>query len=210
MKKQISILLAAMAFMTIASAQPELGLAGGATLSNYRITYDSESESFDSKLGFTVGMVVNLPAGRNFAVQPCLYWTQKGMKEKQSDIGTTYKMSLINNYVEIPVNFLYTRNGFFGGAGPSIGFGIKGKWKYQLDDEKETESVNFGNDDEDDMKGLDIGANILAGYKFPSGFLVMLNFNQGLSNLVPGETEGAKLKSHYFGIRIGYMLKTKK
>ncbi|MBL7741726.1 MAG: PorT family protein [Chitinophagaceae bacterium] len=211
MKKRTAALLATLVILITGSAQKAaFGVCAGATLSNFKIEYDGENESLDSKAGLTVGAIANIAAGKNFVVQPGIFWTQKGTKDEESEGGSTYKISLTNNYVEIPVNFLYSSGGFFAGAGPSIAFAVSGKWKYELDGEKETESANFGNSDDDDMKGLDLGANILAGYSSPGGFLVMLNFNQGLNNLVPGEADGAKLKSHYFGIRLGYMLKGKK
>jgi len=60
------------------------------------------------------------------------------------------------------------------------------------------------------MKGFDFGANIVTGYQSPKGFLIAANFNQGLSNLVPGDAENSSIKSHYFGLRLGYVLKGKK
>jgi hypothetical protein len=211
MKKTITALMASILFAFTASSQTtEFGFTGGATISNYKAVADGDDESGNSKAGFTIGAIVNIAAGSNFVIQPGLHWTQKGTKDEETVGGSTYKVSLTNNCIEIPVNFLYTQGGFFAGAGPSLSFSVSGKWKYEFDSDKTTESANFGNTDNDDMKSLDLGANILAGYRAPGGLLIMVNFNQGFSNLVPGETSGSKLKSHYFGVRLGYLLKAKK
>lgn len=211
MKKTSVILLTGFIFALTGFAQKtEFGFNAGVTISNFQVKYNGDDETGNSKLGLTLGAFANIAAGKSFVIQPGIYWTQKGTRDEESVGASTYKVALTNNYIEIPVNFLYSRGGFFAGAGPSIAFAVSGKWKYEFDGEKETESVSFGNNDDDDMKGLGLGANILAGYRSRGGLLVMLNFNQGLNNLVPGEADGAKLKSHYLGIRIGYILKTKK
>jgi len=204
MKKTIITLTAAVLFIYAAYAQKaQLGLTAGGTLSNYKIKADGEDLTSDSKLGFTAGAIANISTGKNFMIQTGAHWVQKGTKDEEAGD----KATLTVNSIEVPVNFLYNSNGgFFIGAGPSASFAISGKWKYSDVSVK----TKFGNSDDDDMKGFDFGANILAGYQSPAGFLIMANFNQGLSNLIPGDAEGATLKSHYFGIKLGYVLKGKK
>ena len=211
MKKTITTLTAGILFMYAAYAQKtQVGFTGGTSFSNYKAKADGQDETSNSKTGLTAGLIINILAGKSFIVQTGAHWVQKGSKDEESIGGSTYKVSLINNYVEVPVNFLFKSGGFFIGAGPAISFAVSGKWKVELDGEKETEKVNFGSGDNDDMKGFELGANMLTGYQSPGGFLIMANFNQGLSNLVPGDAGDDKLKSHYFGIRLGYMLRGKK
>lgn len=93
------------------------------------------------------------------------------------------------------------------GGGPSLSFGISGTSKAESGGTKTSEKVKFGNSDNDDMKSFDLGANILAGYQFKKGFLIAANYNIGLSNLAPGsDPDKGKLKSSYFGIKLGYVL----
>jgi outer membrane immunogenic protein len=204
MKKTIITLTAGVLFMYAAYAQKAtVGITAGGTLSNYKIKENGEDLTSDSKLGFTAGLIANIPASKNFMIQTGAHWVQKGTKDEEAG----EKVSLTVNSIEIPVNFLYNSNGgFFIGAGPSASFAVSGKWKYNDLSVK----TKFGNSEDDDMKGFDFGANVLAGYQSQGGFLIMANFNQGFSNLIPGDAEDAKLKSHYFGIRLGYLLKGKK
>jgi len=211
MKKTIITLTAVVLFMQIASAQKvQVGLTGGASVSNFKFESDEDDENGDAKTGVTFGVLANIPAGKNFMVQTGAHWVQKGTKMEESIGGSTEKISLVTNWIEVPVNFLYNSGGFFIGAGPSFSFAVSGKWKLEFDGEKETEDVKFGDsNDDDDMKGFDLGANVQTGYRFPNGFLIMANYNQGLSNLAVSGADNDKLKSHYFGIRLGYLLNGK-
>ena len=208
MKKIIVTLTACILFMYATNAQNiQIGFTGGASFSNYKIKSNVEDESGNTKPGLTAGLIANIPAGKNFIIQTGAHWEQKGTKEEDSFGGSTEKVSLTVNNIEVPLNFLYSNSGgFFIGAGPSASFAVSGKWKFNDLSIK----TKFGNSDDDDMKGFDFGANVIAGYQSPKGILIMANFNQGFSNLVPGDAEDVKLKSHYFGIRLGYLLPGKR
>lgn len=191
-----------------------IGFTGGASFANYHSKVDGESDNGNSKTGLTAGIVVDLSLGDHFSIQPALNFVQKGTKDEQTLGGITEKVSLRTNHLEIPLNLLYNTNGdagnFFIGAGPSLSFALSGKWKYEDNDNSLTEDVKFGsNQDEDDMKGFDFGANFLAGYCFPNGMFVSANYNLGLSNLFPGGSSDGTLKSNYFGVKLGYLLKGK-
>lgn len=204
MKKTIISLAAFIFFMHAANSQKaQIGFTAGSTLANYKFEADGEDQSGDSKAGFTAGVIVNLPAGKNFMIQTGIHWVGKGTKDEEDG----HTASLTTNSIEIPVNFLYRSNGgFFIGAGPSASFAVSGKAK--VDDV--SADLHFGNSDDDDMKGFDFGANVVTGYQSPGGFMVAANYNQGFSNLVPGDAGNSSIKSHYFGIRLGYVLKGKK
>jgi hypothetical protein len=204
MKKTIIILMAFIFFMDAADAQkPQFGFTVGSTLANYKIKDETGDQSGNSKAGFTAGVIVNLPSGKNFMIQPGVHWVEKGSKDEEDG----NKASLTINSIEVPVNFLYTSNsGFFIGAGPSASFAVSGKAKYN----DVSADIHFGNSNDDDVKGFDFGANVVTGYQSPKGFLIAANFNQGFSNLVPGDAGSSSMKSHYFGIRLGYVLKAKK
>src|SRR5580765_5522945 len=204
MKKTIIILMTFIFFMQAANSQKaRIGFTAGSSLANYKFKEGDEDQSGNSKAGFTAGLIVNIPAGKNFMIQPGIHWVGKGSTDEENGD----KATLTTNSIEIPVNFLYTSNGgFFIGAGPSASFAVSGKAKFN----DLSADLHFGNSTDDDMKGFDFGANVVTGYQSPGGFLVAANFNQGFSNLVPGDAGSSSIKSHYFGIRLGYVLKGKK
>ena len=68
--------------------------------------------------------------------------------------------------------------------------------------------TEFGNN-EDDLKGMDFGANFLTGYRFSNGLQISGHYNAGLSKLMVGSDSGT-MKSSYFGVKIGLLSKVKK
>lgn len=211
--KKASILLFAtfIATASIIAQNARFGVNAGISMANYNAKFDGESENGDSKIGITVGVVSDISLGDHFSLQPALNFVQKGTKDEETFGGITEKVSLTTNHLEIPVNFLYNTNSgngnFFIGAGPSFAFALSGKWKYDDGTDEFDESVSFGDGDEDDMKGFDFGANILAGYTLPNGLTFSVNYNAGISNLFPGGDSDASLRSNYFGIKVGWMFK---
>ena len=204
MKKAIITLAAFIFFMHAANSQKtRIGFTVGSALANYKVKDNGEDQSGNSKAGITAGVILNMPAGKNFMIQPGINWVEKGSTDKEN--GET--ISIITNSLEVPVNFLYTSNGgFFIGGGPSASFAVSGKAKAGDVSAK----IHFGNSTDDVMKGFDFGANVVTGYQSPKGFLVAANFNQGLTNLAPSDGSNSSIKSAYFGIRLGYVLKGKK
>lgn len=213
--KKLSILLsAAIISINMLAQKTRIGVNAGISIANYNAEFGGESDNGNSKIGFTLGAVADIPMGDHFSIQPGLNFVQKGTKDEQTIGNITEKVSLTTNHLEVPVNFLYNTNSgngnFFIGAGPSFAFGISGKWKYDDGTDQLDESVNFGDTDEDDLKGFDFGANILAGYTLANGLTFSVNYNAGLSNLYPGGNSDASLKSNYFGIKVGWMFNGEK
>ena len=214
--KSISIFAMLMILLTSYSInlKAQVGIQAGASFANWSVKPSDSENPFKYKTGITAGLFTRIPFGTGFSLQPAINFVQKGCTQK--DEYSIDKITL--NYIEIPVNFVYTLkdNGFFIGAGPSVAFGISGKEKYVDKSDpsySETNTIKFGTstDDESKLKPTDIGANLLAGYQMASGFLITANYNIGLSDIHNWDTdEKVTLKNNYFSIRIGYLLKQKK
>ncbi len=212
MKKLIFIQLTFMAVHFSGTAQTtRFGFTAGAISANYKLKSDGSSMNEKSKIGMTAGLMADIPISKNFSFQTAANFVQKGTKSENSYGGTTEKSSTTVNCIEVPLDFLYNVPGnggnFFVGAGPSFAFCISAKSTYDDGSGPTSESLNIGNSDDDDIRGIDMGANFTTGYRFKNGFLLSVNYNAGLSNVVPGESNGAKVKSSYFGLKLGYLLK---
>jgi len=214
--KKLFILSSAAFFLCGSNARSQevrFGVTAGATFSNFRADMGDESYTGNSKPGFTTGILVDIPVSKQFSFQPALNYVQKGSKDETTEPGYTYKVKTILNYLEVPLNVLYNTRGskgnFFIGAGPSLSIGLSGKSSEESAGQKSSEKIKFGNGDNADLKSIDCGANILAGYETKSGFLVSANYYHGLSNLMPDYTHESKFNNKYFGIKVGYMIPAK-
>lgn len=190
-----------------------LGFTAGAAFANYTSKVDGETDNADSKTGVTAGVLVDISTSKHFSFQPALNFIQKGTKNEETLNNVTEKTTLGINCIEVPLNFLYKSGGnsgsFFIGAGPSLAFALSGKLKFKDATNSMSEDIKFGSGDDDVMKALDLGANFTTGYCFRSGLMLSANYNKGLNNLFPHGSDDGKLKSSYFGIKLGYLLNKK-
>lgn len=210
MKKILSTLILCAAFQMILPAQHvSIGISAGAAISNYKTKYQDVSVSLTSRKGITAGVVANIAMGKFFSVQPALNFVQYGTSDETTYNGITEKTKANVNCLEVPLNLVanipLTKGGFFIGAGPSVSLSLSGKNKYTNSVSGNLESnMKFGNKADDDMKRLNIGANILTGYRFANGIFMSFNYNIGITNLLPQPASGQSARSHYFGLRLGY------
>lgn len=197
MKRSIPLLGTLLFFAAAAFSQKsttfgfKLGLA-----SNYLTFKFDDEELASSNTRPFIGAVVNCRLTENFSIQPNLLLIMKG--------GMVEAMKINTFHIDVPVNFLYTTNGFFAGGGPNFSYGVVGRLDLGNED------VDVYNQDEAEdltLKRFDVGANILMGYNFPGGITVAANFTPMLLNTYKGSTEPEDIKGHFktFAFTVGYM-----
>jgi hypothetical protein len=214
MKKIITLSIVAMLFtITQSNAQITFGVKGGFSLASLQAKGEDDfSKAFadafnDTKKwlpAFHGGVTADIPLSENLVIQPALQFAQKGAKTESG----SEKTKLTLNYLELPVNVLYRQSadgGFYGGVGPYIGYALSGKSIFQDGDLEEKEDVNF---DEDGIKRLDAGGNIMVGYELPMGVTVGANYSLGFTNILDKDKNaGVSFKTSYIGLSIGYKFK---
>ncbi|KKB55184.1 porin family protein [Parabacteroides gordonii] len=169
MKKSLLLLLLFVAFQV--SAQefhfiPKIGL----NMAN--ITNSDGS----MKPGLNIGVAGEVMMTERFAIEPGVFYSMQGTKDKES--GTTMKIK--NDYLNIPVLFKgYVYEGFNLFAGPQLGFKVSSKIK--ASQSGTSVSTSEGSDL---FKTVDFSIVLGAGYQSPMGFLVSLNYNIGLTNTI--------------------------
>ncbi len=208
MKKIITLIaIAAIAAQTVQAQKSSFGFTAGVTLAKTTAKFTGGSITTESKIGFTAGVVGDIPIGKDFSFMPALNFVQKGSKSKHDSYESTTNL----NYIEIPLNFVYRVPGksghLFIGAGPSVAYGISGKMKDSDPSEPVDVKVKFGSSADDDFKPLELAANLLLGYQFNGGFNLAANYNLGLNNIAP--VSDFKGHNNYFGLRLGMMLSGK-
>jgi hypothetical protein len=206
MKKLFIFQIALCSLITMNAQNARFGITAGTSIASQKYKASGISISGDSKVGFTAGVLADMGVTENFVFQPGLNFTQKGSKISSNGVTATQTL----NYIELPLNFLYSTTAgsghFFGGIGPVLGYGISGK----AESDGETQDIHFGNSADDDYKPFEFSGNILAGYEFSNGVFVSANYNHGFSNILNGGDSGESAKNSYFGIRLGYKFGAKK
>lgn len=221
----LTAVLALAATSAQAQATISFGPRVGVNLSSASISGpDTEGISPKSIFGGQLGATADVRFG-NFAVQPSLVFSRKGFQLTQSGSETfngataTYsdKRTLNINYLELPVNFVYTTGGDHGFqmfAGPYVAFGVGGSAPYETDvvipgfinDHKSgTGKVNFANqeptssnssssDNDVTVRRFDVGGNVGIGYR-QGPFQVQASYGLGFGNIIPLSSDGSDTKN---------------
>jgi hypothetical protein len=205
----IAIMLVAFISLQAACQKISLGIQAGFSLANMHENYWDKSKHGDNKPGIIIGVTGYIPFKSN-SFQPAINFVQKGFKKEESGSGYVFSDEITLSYIEVPLNFLYHHRlsglQIFAGAGPSVAFAISGKEKTNQYGTIASYTFHFGNDvDKDDLRRVEYGANFLAGVTWRNIFLDV-NYNLGLSSLIPGGNENGTLKNNYLGVRFGYLL----
>lgn len=166
-------------------------------------------EGLKSINSFTGSISANIPFSKYFSFQPGISYLQKGFKTETADNKTTLTL----NYIEVPLTIMFKTNNksndkkaddFFFGIGPSVAFGVSGNVKFKTDSGVIKEEVKFGTGD-NDIKGIDVGANAVLGCMFFNNFFFAVNYNIGLNNLSNAKEE-VRWRNNYLAIKVGYTL----
>ncbi|MDR1343693.1 MAG: PorT family protein [Prevotellaceae bacterium] len=219
----VATLIAGVAYGAAAQEPIKLGVRAGLNFDNQTSKFDSNSKTGDSKVGFHLGGIADVPLA-NYApslpawlyFQPGLYLTTKGTKSSETDEGydsqgRTFEVKYTNTtslyYLEVPLRALakFTLTDDIKvnvNFGPAIGVAVSGKEKSEKSGggQSGTETVNIF-DDKDTGRfhfGLDFGGGIE--YK---QFYVGLGYDLGLSNMYTGDGDYS-VKNSTFSINLGY------
>jgi hypothetical protein len=180
-----------------------IGIRAGVNFTNLNGKDETGADlKYDMSTGFHAGLVADVPMGGGFYLQPGLLFSRKGA---EVDNETKVKIS----YVEIPLNFVYKpilgSGNMLLGFGPYVGIGVGGK----VESNGQSADIKFNNDydvndDAPQLKRIDAGGNLLAGYEFANKLSVQLNAQLGLLKINPKPYENTSLKNTGFGLSLGY------
>ncbi len=204
--KKVLLSLGFVAVATIVSAQ-NFGAYTGLNMSNVK-TFVKGSDVTDEmkdfvkesnkdqnmRLGFQIGGVVEWELSEVITLNTGVAFSQYGTTSKDGD----YSSNMTLNYLQIPVTAAYkwelnNNLSLFGQAGLYGGYAISGKVTEKEDGEKDSESLSFGSDEEnDDLSALDFGAIFGAGVEF-NKFRVGVNYNWGFANLSNADQDNGDL-----------------
>lgn len=181
----------------------QFGIKGG--YNSAAITTDEDGSKSKSLSTFNAGVVADIGITDMFSVRTGLDLQGKGTRWDFA--GGTAKLNPL--YLELPVTFtanfpLGATTDLYAGAGPFVGVGVGGKLKTNgtvwgvADGDR---SINFGNDNGDDLKRVDAGLNVAGGLKFNDQFGLHVQYGIGLVNTAPkADADNRKYNTRTFGV----------
>ncbi len=164
---------------------PSFGFVGALNLSNFG---GSDATGFDNKVGFSVGGFVRIPMSSMWSFQPELEYATKGAKTTDNSTGTPATATLDLSYLEMPLLFRVAAPStpagrLFAEFGPAVAAKLDCTVSVSSGGlSASTSCANFGGN----IKSLDIGAMVGAGYEFPMGsraLSVGVRYNYGLTEI---------------------------
>lgn len=185
MKRFIFIVLVFLIIPSRAYAQHvNLGIKGG--LNFYTINGD-KSSSFESKIGFNIGLLGHIHLSKQIAFQPELVYSTQGTQNKSG----SSELRLNLGYVNVPLLLQYMfDNGFRLEAGPQIGI------LANATSEISNNSINV----KPAFRSTDIGLAVGMSYVKPStGYGFDIRYNLGLTNINISDA----VKSYNRGLQLG-------
>lgn len=202
------------------------GIRAGLNVSNIAGEYGPDSGDeldLDSRVGFHVGGVVDIPITNGFYIQPGLLFTTRGAGEKYSYSEPGYSEEATTKYrpiyLEIPVLASFRADvsrtvNVQVNVGPHFAFGLGGKCKESYSDSDGiSESVKYpffgeSTDEEDHFgaKRFDFGLTFGAGVTLRKHYYVGIVYDLGLINMAVDKEWGkdAKFHNRNFSIQLGY------
>ena len=178
---------------------PRFGLKGGVNLPKYKYVNDKNNTSNETETStnFHLTGYADAPIGGVFSIQPGISLQGKGAK--YFDNGTN---QIEDNVlaIEIPVNILANLAAgpgkLFIGGGPYAGFNVSGQRKFITNTSSADRKLNIGDNTGDDLKAIDFGLNLLAGYQLSTGLIFSAGYGLGLTNLYPTSTSTTNVEQN--------------
>jgi len=204
MKKTMMVLLLSLLVGGSTLFAQGLGLRAGLNFQN--LTGDGVE---DGKMvpRFNIGVDYEIAVAPDFYFAPGLLFASKGSKSEWEGVDVEETMTL--NYLEVPLNLVYKpvlgSGNLIVAFGPYLGYGLGGKYKLEGSEggvsASVEEDITFGSNEDEDLKPLDVGANIGFGYMFGAGLSLQFNTQLGLVNISHGDDA---VKNTGFGLSLGY------
>lgn len=214
--KRIFLVVAALAFggatfaqTTTPTSTTRFGLKGGVNLPKYKYVNDDKNTSTDTKttINFNLTGYAEIPVSTYFSVQPGISLQGKGAKYYENGNNQIEDNVLA---IEVPVNLLVNLPAGPGhiylGGGPYAGYNIAGQRKTTIGNVTTEPDLKIGNNSGDNVKALDFGFNVLAGYQLSSGLNFGAGYGFGLTNLRPTSTSSTNVEQNnrVWSFSVGY------
>lgn len=210
MKKIISLLSLALLFAINAQAQTfRYGVTGAMNLSQYALKEGTLSLSSDNRVGFRVGMRVEMDAKfvyEGFFLDSELLFSSRGAELSNVVEGSSISLTSRPYYLEMPIHMGYRyamgkgNVSLFGSFGPYFAVGIFGSDKLDMAGVK-SEPDSFS---EEGLKRFDFGLGLRGGVEMFHHYRLFLGYDWGLINIAKSD-DSPKINNRNFYIGMSYL-----
>ena len=161
-------------------------------LSNFYLA--GQSLSTHPRPGFQAGIYASIPLGEHFAMEPGVYYSQKGSQlsgrfssERYDFVNLHAELTNKLDYIDLPVYAkVYVTEGLHFFGGPQVSFLVSSKLNTRL----QMAGFSLLNRDWDIDPGyqkVDFAATAGVGYTFTNGFNLRVSYEHGLQRLTKSE-----------------------
>lgn len=197
--------IAALSFTGMNAQEVRLGAKGGVNFANFA----GDVENTDSRTGFHIGGLVEIPVTEMFSIQPEVLYTAQGAKTQSRGtiLGTSYDYEVTSklDYIQVPVMAkVYVVDGLALEAGPQIAFLVNDEVDYK-GNLGPYEASGEGDINSDELSTVDFSLGAGASYRLPMGLFFGARYNFGLSNVNDSDTaDDYKIHNNVLQVSVGY------
>ena len=201
MKKSI-LVLAMMVFTTsIVTAQEfvRFGAKGGVNFTN--MTSDGFEDN-NSRTGFHLGLLAEVPVSDRFSIQPEVLYSTQGTKAEANISGMTFSRDYNLDYIHVPVLAkIYLFRGLSLEAGPSFNFLVEEEVK------RESNTGDVSNETETDLGSpFEFGGAAGLSFNFTDQFFATARYTRGFTDAFDSDNwDENAVNNNGFQLGVGFM-----
>lgn len=205
--KKLLILVSFFYFLSIIHSNAQIGIQIGAVASTHEAftPYDS-LEKVSGAIGYTFGVFYKHWLTDHISLQPGLNLVNKRWWEELDEGVAVYLTRVSMNYLELPVQVVYTTHktrGFFVGGGPSVMVGLGGKRTVTENGALiENNRIKIGSVNAPEKK-MTIALNVMTGYTFKR-VSIGLNYTKGITNQPVNNADHGNVSQ--LTLKVGFLL----
>ena len=168
------------------------GVKGGVNFTN--MTSDGFEDN-NSRTGFHLGVLAEIPVSDRFSVQPEVLYSTQGTEDETGSFTNEYKL----DYIQLPVLAkFYLIDGLALEAGPSFNFLVNEEYDF------ESNSLDFETDSEL-ASTFEFGGALGASYKFNNGFFLNGRYVLGFTDAFDSDNfDDDAIKNNGFQLGVGF------
>lgn len=223
MKKLFKLTFACLIVLAASQTKAQVRVGPEAGLNLAKMTFKSSGIGItpSTLVTFHAGVDVEFKLTKSVFLQTGVLYSIKGTKYSEpitlgkkdaiangpqlnlKDTQASSDFQISPNYIEVPIHFMAKFDmgnpKLFLLAGPYFAYGVGGKIKSG----GESQNINFGNDDNSDLKPLDIGLDLGLGVEF-SGLQISGRYGIGLADI--STTSDVTIRNSVIQVSLAYMI----